>query len=187
MRNSSLGRSGITLLLGLAAGLCVAADKPVWPLTLREGLPPTLPGYAPAPKDELPEDYENEMGKYVEIGRFFQRIESATSTKQFRVVIQDYDVAKNLEAQLRRAIEEAKKAPGVEARETDLAGKKTFVVTDRSQARPTTLVTVVVSPERLVLGQGSNVSGDEAVSLIRVVDLGKVAAVKKEPRPKIQG
>src|SRR5262245_12647367 len=186
MRNS-LGRSGIALLLALAARFSAAADKPVWPLTLREGLPPTLPGYAPAPKDELPEDYENEMGKYVEIGRFFQRIESTTSTKQFRVVIQDYEVPKDLEAQLRRAISEAKKAPGVEAREIDFAGKKTFVVTDRSQARPTTLVTIVVSPERLVLGQGSNVSGDEALSLIKIVDLGKVAAVKKEPRPKIQG
>ena len=184
----SLRRSGVVaLLLAIFARPSHAADKPVWPLTLREGLPSELPGYAPAPKDELPEDYENEMGKYVEIGRFFQRIESATSTKQFRVVIQDYDVAKDLEAQLRRAIAEAKKAPGVETREIDLAGKKTFVVTDRSQARPTTLVTVVVSPERLVLGQGSNVSGDEAVSLIKVVDLGKVAAVKKEPRPKIQG
>ncbi|HEY6929568.1 MAG TPA: hypothetical protein VJA66_07820 [Thermoanaerobaculia bacterium] len=185
--HNSLRRLGVALLVSLFARLSIGADKPVWPLTLREGLPSELPGYAPAPKDELPEDYENEMGKYVEIGRFFQRIESATSTKQFRIVIQDYDVAKDLEAQLRKAIAEAKKAPGVEAREIDLAGRKTFVVTDRSQARPTTLVTVVVSPERLVLGQGSNVSGDEAISLIRVVDLGKVAAVKKEPRPKIQG
>src|SRR5215472_14612885 len=82
---------GITLLLFAAPALASPAEHPVWPLTLREGLPANLPGYAPAPKDELPDTYENEMGKYVEIGRFFLRIESATSTKQFRVAIQDYD------------------------------------------------------------------------------------------------
>jgi hypothetical protein len=152
----------------------------VWPLTLREGLPSTLPGYAPAPKDELPDTYENEMGKYVEIGRFFQRIESPTSTKQFRIAIQDYEGGKDLTASLRSAVAEAKKA-GVEAKELDISGRKTFVVTDRSQARPTTLLTVIVTPARLVLGQGSNVTGDEAIGLIKAVDFAKVAAIRKEP------
>jgi len=171
---------GITLLLFAAPALAGPAEHPVWPLTLREGLPANLPGYAPAPKDELPDTYENEMGKYVEIGRFFQRIESATSTKQFRVAIQDYDGGNDLVASLRKAVGEAKKA-GVEARELDMSGKKTFVVTDHSQPRPTTLLTVVVTPARLVLGQGSNVTGDEAISLIKAVDFAKVASIRKEP------
>jgi hypothetical protein len=172
---------GSALFLACLAPVLAGADKPVWPLTLREGLPATLPGYAAAPKEELPEDYENEMGKFVEIGRFFQRIESPTSTRQFRVVIQDYEGGKNLAVLLRQAIDEAKKAPGVEAKETEISGRKTFVVTDRSQPRPTTLVTVVVSPARLVLGQGSNVTGDEAIGLVKLVDLTKVASVKREP------
>jgi hypothetical protein len=176
-------RWGAILLLLAAPALARPAEHPVWPLTLREGLPTNLPGYAPAPKDELPDTYENEMGKYVEIGRFFQKIESSTSTKQFRIAIQDYEGAKDLVASLRAAVAEAKKA-GVEARELDLAGHKTFVVTDRSQPRPTTLLTVVVTPARLVLGQGSNVTGDEAIGLMKAVDLTKVAAIKKEsPNP----
>ena len=105
-----------------AWSLAAPADKPVWPLTLREGLPATLPGYAAAPKDELPEDNENEMGKYVEIGRFFQRIESPTSTKQFRVVIQDYEGGKDLAGALRQAIGEAKKTSGVEAQRARALG-----------------------------------------------------------------
>jgi hypothetical protein len=175
-----LSKRSLVALLALAAPLVQAADKPVWPLTLREGLPATLPGYAPAPKDELPEDNENEMGKYVEIGRFFQRIESPTSTKQFRVVIQDYEGGKDLTAALHQATGEAKKTSGVEAKELDLSGRRTFVVTDRSQGKPATLVTIVVTPTRLVLGQGANVAGDEALGLIKIVDLVKVAGVKKE-------
>jgi hypothetical protein len=170
--------------LSVSVGLCVAGsllalpDKPVWPLTLRDGLPATLPGYAAAPKDELPEDYENEMGKYVEIGRFFQRIESPTSTKQFRVVIQEYQGGKDLAAPLRKALEEAQKTASVEAKDMEVSGHRTFVVTDRSQGRPTTLVTVIVTPARLVLGQGANVTGEEAISLIKRVDFARVEAVK---------
>ena len=153
--------------------------KPTWPLTLREGLPVSLPGYAAAPTDTLPEEAENEMGPYVEASRFFQRIESQTSTKQFRLAVQDYGEGKNLIASLRKAFTEAKKTGGVEARETEISGHKTFVVTDRSTGKPTTLVTVIVLPSRLVLGQGANVSGDEAVQLVKAVDFAKVVAVQR--------
>jgi hypothetical protein len=166
------------LLAVLPALLDAAPDKPAWPLTLREGLPASLPGYAAAPTDTLPDESENEMGQYVEVGRFFQRIESATSTKQFRLAIQDYGSGKDLLAALRKAFAEAKQA-GVEARELEVSGHKTFVVTDRSTGRPTTLVTVILTPSRLVLGQGANVSADEALALVKAVDFAKSAAVKK--------
>ena len=166
------------LLLGAADPLRGTPDKPAWPLTLREGLPATLPGYAAAPTDTLPDESENEMGPYVEVSRFFQRIESPTSTKQFRLAIQDYGSGKDLAAPLRKAFAEAKQA-GVETREVEVSGHKTFVVTDRSSGRPTTLVTVIVTPSRLVLGQGANVSGDEALQLVKSVDFAKVLAVKK--------
>ena len=166
------------LLAVLPALLDAAPDKPAWPLTLREGLPASLPGYAAAPTDTLPDESENEMGQYVEVGRFFQRIESATSTKQFRLAIQDYGSGKDLLAALRKAFAEAKQA-GVEARELEVSGHKTFVVTDRSTGRPTTLVTVILTPSRLVLGQGANVAGDEALSLVKAVDFAKAVAVKK--------
>jgi hypothetical protein len=159
--------------------LCASPDKPSWPLTLREGLPGSLPGYAPAPTDTLPEEAENEMGPYVEASRFFQRIESPSSTKQFRIAVQDYGDGKDLLASLRKAFAEAKKTSGVETREMEISGHKTFVVTDRSTGRPTTLVTVIVLPSRLVLGQGANVSGEEAVQLVKSVDFAKVVAVKR--------
>jgi len=50
------------LPIGLLAGspvLQAAPDKPAWPLTLREGLPASLPGYAAAPTDSLPDESEN--------------------------------------------------------------------------------------------------------------------------------
>ncbi len=118
------------------------------------------------------------MGQYVEVSRFFQRIESATFTKQFRLAIQDYASGKDLGAALRKAIGEAKKA-GVETRELEVAGYKAFVVTDRSSGRPTTIVTVILTPSRLVLGQGANVAGDEALTLVKAVDFAKAVAVKK--------
>jgi hypothetical protein len=166
------------LLFGAPVSLRAAPDKPVWPLTLREGLPVSLPGYAAAPMESLPDESENEMGQYVEVSRFFQRIESATSTKQFRLAIQDYGTGKDLLPSLRKAFGEAKQA-GVEARELGMSGHKTFVVTDRSTGRPTTLVTVILTPSRLVLGQGANVTGEEALQLVRAFDFAKVLAVKK--------
>ena len=168
----------LALLLGPTASLPASPEKPAWPLTLREGLPASLPGYAAAPTDPLPDESENEMGAYVEVSRFFQRIESATSTKQFRLVVQDYGSGKDVVAALRKAFAEAKQA-GVETRELDVSGYKTFVVTDRSSGRPTTLVTVILNPFRLVLAQGANVTGDEALPLVKLVDFAKVAAARR--------
>ncbi len=154
-------------------------DKPVWPLVLREGLPVRLPGYAAAPSDPLPEEDENEMGAYVEVSRFFQRVESPSSTKQFRLAVQDYGSGKDVVPALRKAFTQARQTAGVEARETEISGHKMFVVTDRSSGRPTTLVTVIVMPGRLVLGQGANVPGDEATRLIQAVDFAKVEAARR--------
>lgn len=164
-------------LLG-AAALPGSPEKPLWPLTLREGLPAALPGYAAAPRDSLPDNDENEMGAYVEVSRFFQRIESPTSTKQFRLAIQDYGSGKNLLEAIRRAVAEAAHAPQVQTREVALSGFKAFVATDHSGAKPTTLVTVLVTPSRLVLAQGANVTGEEALKLLAFVDFARVATAK---------
>ena len=177
MRKPRLLAAGLLLWPGF--WLISPPEKPVWPLTLREGLPASLPGYAAAPTEALPEEDENEMGSYTEVARFFQRIESKTSTRQFRIAIQDYSSGKDLLSALRAAVVEARRAAGVEAREAEISGHKSFVVTDHSQGRPTTLVTVIVTPSRLVLGQGANVTGDEAVQLVKRVDFAAVAAVKR--------
>lgn len=118
------------------------------------------------------------MGIYTEVSRFFQRIESPTSTKQFRLVVQDYGSGKDLLAALRDAVTQAGKTPKVEAREVRVANLTTFVVTDRSGFNPTTLVTVVVTPSRLVLAQGANVAGEEALKLIARVDFSRIAGAK---------
>ena len=55
---------------------------------------------------------------------------------------------------------------------------RTFAVTDRSQGNPTTLVTVLASPSRLVLGQGANVDAPEALRLLGLVDFEKVINAK---------
>ena len=148
-----------------------------WPLTLRLGIPASLPGWTAAPSDPLPDDGENEMGRYTEVSRFFQRIESPTSTKQFQIAVHDYGPGRDLAPALKKAVAEASKS-GAEARETDVAGLRAFVVTDRSTGKPATLVTVVVSGGRLVLGEGSNVTGDEALRLLRSVDYARIAAAK---------
>jgi hypothetical protein len=167
-----------TLVVALAAGsLAAAADKPVWPLTLREGIPAAVPGWDAAPRDPLPDTDENEMGTYTEVSRFFQRIEPSAA-RQFRIVVQDYGKGKDLEGPIRRAMAEAGKMPGVETGEAKIGGLPAYAVTDRSQGQPTTLVTVIVTPGRLVLGQGSNVERDEAVKLLGGVDYAKVAAAK---------
>lgn len=150
---------------------------PRWPLTLREGLPTALPGWEAAPTDPLPDEEENAMGRYTEVGRFFQRIESPTSTKQFRIAVQDYGTGRDLLPSIRKAVQEAA-ATGVETRELDIEGHRAFVVTARAEGKPTTIVTVVVSGGRLVLGQGANVPGDEAVKLVRAVDFRRVASAK---------
>ena len=168
--------SGFSLLFALA--LAALPEKPSWPLTLREGLPASLPGWTAAPSDPLPDEGENEMGKYTEVARFFQKIEGPSSARQFRVAVQDYGAGRDLVQPIRKAFVEASGAPNVHAREVELGGAKAFVVTDRSGRNPTTLVTVVVRPFRLVLGQGANVDAPEAIDLMRRVDFGKVASAR---------
>src|ERR1700737_997609 len=121
-------------LLGwfLALALVAGPDKPAWPLTLREALPVQLQGWVASPRDELPDEDENEMGAFVEVGRFFQRIESPTLARQFRVVVQDYK-GKAATESIRRAVAEAKENSAVETREFEIAGRKSFAVTDRSR------------------------------------------------------
>ena len=162
----------------LAAGLSADPGKAAWPLSLREGLPTELPGYVAAPRDPLPDTDENEMGIYTQVSRFFQRIESATSVRQFRLVVQDYGAGKDLGGAIRKAVSEASRAPKVETREVKVSGLTAFAVTDRSQGNPTTLVTVLASPSRLVLGQGANVDAPEALRLLGLVDFEKVINAK---------
>ena len=51
--------------------------------------------------------------------------ESSTSTKQFRLVVQDYGAGKDLLGALRDAVAQAGRAPKVEARETKVANLPT--------------------------------------------------------------
>jgi hypothetical protein len=59
-----------------------------------------------------------------------------------------------------------------------VGGLKAFAVTDRSSGNPTTLVTVIVLPSRLVLAQGANVDRDTALKLLSHVDFKQIAASK---------
>lgn len=155
-----------------------APRKTAWPLSLRDGLPKDLPGYSAAPTDPLPDTDENDMGVFTEVSRFYQKIESSSVTRQFRLVVQDYGKDKDLESSIRQAVSESSKAPSVETKEVKVAGHTAFAVTDRSGANPTTLVTVLVLPSRLVLAQGANVDRDEALKLLGHVDFATVAATK---------
>ncbi|HEY6066699.1 MAG TPA: hypothetical protein VIY96_11105 [Thermoanaerobaculia bacterium] len=172
------------VLLGLFAALASPASQALpdkataWPGSLRNGLPTTLPGYAAAPRDPLPDSDENEMGTFTEVSRFFQRIESPTSVKQFRLVVQDYGLGKDLEKAIRKAVAEASRMPNVETRELKISGLSAFAVTDRSGGNPTTLVTVIATPARLVLAQGANVDRDEAMKLLGRVDFQKIIDAK---------
>jgi hypothetical protein len=160
--------------LASAAG---SPQKPSWPLTLQEGIPKELPGgWQAAPRDPLPDTDENEMGTYTEVSRFFQKIEPRSS-RQFRIAVQDYGSGKDLEGAIRTAMADAAKT-GVETAEVKIGGLPAYAVTDRSQGQPTTLVTVVVTPGRLVLGQGANVEQKEAVSLLGRVDFARIAAAR---------
>ncbi len=164
--------------LALAASLFAQERKAAWPLSLADGLPKQLPGYEAAPRDPLPDTDENEIGVFTQVSRFFQRIESPTVARQFRLVVQDYGKEKNLEPEIRKAVAESAKVGSVEAKEVTVAGLKAFAVTDRSGVNPTTLVTVVVLPSRLVLAQGANVERDAALKLLSYVDFKVVAATK---------
>ena len=53
---SAAVKAAAALWLCPALLLLAVPEKPVWPLTLREGLPATLPGYAAAPTESLPEE-----------------------------------------------------------------------------------------------------------------------------------
>jgi hypothetical protein len=164
----------------LFASELIGQDKPVtgWPGNLRNGLPTELPGYTTAPRDPLPDTDENEMGVFTEVSRFYQRIESPTVTRQFQLVVQDYAKDKNLESHIKQAVAESAKSSTVEAREVAVRGLKAFAVTDRSSGQPTTLVTVLVLPSRLVLAQGANVDRDAALKLLSYVDFAAIAAAR---------
>ena len=168
----------IACLWIVAAALSGQERKTAWPLSLGDGLPKELPGYVAAPTAPLPNTDENDMGIFTEVSRFFQRIESPTVTRQFRLVVQDYGKDKALEPEIRKAVAEASKAPSVEAKEVKVAGLPAFAVTDRSPGNPTTLVTVIVLPSRLVLAQGATVDRDTALKLLSHVDFPRVAAAK---------
>ena len=163
-------------LLIVAWGASAQDRKTQWPLSLADGLPKELPGYTRAPTDPLPNTDENDMGVFTEVSRFFQQIESPTVTRQFRLVVQDYGKEKNLEPEIRKAVAEASKAPSVETKEIRVGGRTAFAATDRSGPNPTTLVTVVVLPSRLVLAQGANVDRDAALKLLAAVDFERVAS-----------
>ena len=98
--------------------------------------------------------------------------------RQFRLVVQDYGAGKDLGGAIRKAVSEASRAPKVETREVKVSGLTAFAVTDRSQGNPTTLVTVLASPSRLVLGQGANIEAAEALRLLGLVDFEKVINAK---------
>ncbi len=172
-------RKGLLVaLLASAAALPAEEKKTAWPLSLADGLPRELPGYTTAPTDPLPDTDENDMGVFTEVSRFFQRIESPTVTRQFRLVVQDYGKDRALESEIRKAVGEAATHPGVETRDVMIAGLKAFAVTDRSSGNPTTLITVVVLPSRLVLAQGANVDRDQALKLLSHVDFPRIAATR---------
>ena len=169
-----------SLLISIAAlpALSQQAGKTSWPLSLRDGLPKELPGYTAAPTDPLPDTDENDMGVFTEVSRFYQRIESPTVTRQFRLVVQDYGKDKDLESDIRKAVADSAKAPSVDAKEVKVAGMTAFAVTDRSGGNPTTLVTVLVLPSRLVLAQGANIERDDALKLLAQVDFPRIAATR---------
>jgi hypothetical protein len=163
-------------LLGVAAwGL--PSPPSAWPGSLRDGLPEKLPGYVTAPKDPFPDTDENAMGPYTQVSRRYQRIGSS-SAKVLVLLVQDYGNNTNLFTALHDASREAGKSPGIESREREIAGRKTFVLVNRTGANPVTIVTVVVTPSRLLLAHGDNLEENEAIKLVEQVDFAKVAAAK---------
>lgn len=170
----------LSLALAVLPMSMPAQDKAptAWPGNLRNGLPAEIPGWDAAPRDPLPDTDQNEMGVYTEVSRFYQRIEGPTVARQFQLVVQDYGKEKSLEPEIRKAVEAAKAHGSVETKEVDIKGLKAFAVTDRSSGQPTTLVTVVVLPSRLVLAQGANVDRDTALKLLGYVDFAAIAAAK---------
>jgi hypothetical protein len=174
MVSRKAGAAVLALCFGIAAPALFSAS---WPLSLRDGIPRSLPGWDAAPRDPLPDTDENEMGTYTEVSRFFQKIEPSAA-RQFRIVVQDYGKSADLEGAIKKAMAEAGKSPGVQTAESKVGGFPAYAITDNTQGQPTTLVTVVVSSGRLVLGQGANVEQADALKLLGRVDFAKVAAAK---------
>jgi hypothetical protein len=174
-------------MLALAILLPLAAASPdqqptptsaTWPGSLRNGFPAELRGYATAPKDPFPDTDENEMGIYTQVSRRYQQIQSATFAKSLVLIVQDYGRGKDLTASLRNAMREAGKVPGFTAREDTIAARPAFVVFHREGEKPVTVVTVMATPSRVVLGLGDNIGEAETLKLLSQVDFQKVAGAK---------
>jgi hypothetical protein len=164
----------VFVLQGAAAG-GLPSPASAWPGSLRDGLPEKLPGYVTAPKDPFPDTDENAMGPYTQVSRRYQRIEPS-SAKVLVLLVQDYGKNTNLLAALRDAWREAGKSPGIVSREREIAGRKALVVVNRTGANPVTIVTVVVTPSRLLLADGDNLEEEETIKLLDHVDFARVAA-----------
>jgi len=63
-------------------------------------------------------------------------------------------------------------------KEVKVSGHTAFAAIDKTGPNPTTLVTVIVLPSRLVLAQGANVDRETALMLLGKVDYVTVAATK---------
>lgn len=171
----------LALLLPLAAAGPDREPTPAsasWPGSLRAGLPVELHGYTAAPKDPFPDTDENEMGLYTQVSRRYQRIESATRAKSLVLIVQDYGSGKDLTAPLRNAMREAGKVASFTGKEQTLGGRPAFVVFHREGDKPVTVVTVMATPSRVVLGLGDNIDEAETVKLVSQVDFKKVADAK---------
>jgi hypothetical protein len=173
------------LVLALLLPLAAAGPDPqptpasaTWPGSLRNGLPLELRGYASAPKDPFPDTDENEMGIYTQVSRRYQYIQSATFAKSLVLIVQDYGRGKDLAAPLRNAMREAGKVPGFSGKEQSIGGRTAFVVFHREGDKPVTVVTVMATPSRVVLGLGDNIDEAETVKLVSQVDFQKIADAK---------
>lgn len=172
----------VVLLLQRAAARGLPPSASAWPSSLRDGLPKKLPGYVTAPKDPFPDTDVNAMGPYTQVSRRYQRIESS-SAKVLVLLVQDYGNNTSLLVALRDALREAGKSPGIESREREIAGRKALVVVNRTGANPVTIVTVVVTPSRLLLAHGDNLEEDETLKLVAQVDFARVADAKPTASP----
>lgn len=171
----------LVFLLPLAAAGPAPEPTPpsaTWPGSLRNGFPAELKGYATAPKDPFPDTDENEMGVYTQVSRRYQQVQSATFVRSLVLIAQDYGRGKDLTASLRSAAKEAGRVPGFTGREQSIAGRPAFVVFHREGEKPVTVVTVMASPSRVVLGLGDNIDEAETVKLVSQVDFQKVADAK---------
>lgn len=173
----------ICLALVLSLGAVGPDPQPTpssatWPGSLRNGLPRELKGFATAPKDEFPDTDENEMGVYTQVSRRYQRIESRSVARSFVLLVQDYGAGKDLAGSLRNATRATAKVEGFSGREQQIGGRTAFVVFHRDGEKPVTVVTVLATPSRVVLGLGDNLEEAETVRLVSQVDFQKTADAK---------